>query len=131
MKYYNNNSIVIKLESEHSTYTWRAPEQLDEQSYSIDGDRLIIYQSAAANGPQTFSCHLNTDSEFGPISIELDVNQELIDRAIHSSHANAAAHDDNTAPSSNEEAPARLYIDEQRDRDGHNSYLECQPGEDC
>lgn len=119
--------VKCRPESEHSTFTWRAPEQLDEQSYSIDGDRLIVYQSAAANGPQTFSCHLNTDSEFGPISIDLDVNQELIDR-LHS----GASHQQHQQPeSSGEEAPVRLYIDEQRDRDGHNSYLECQPGENC
>lgn len=105
-------------DSDHSTYTWRASDSNhnDPNSYKIDGDRLVIYESAGQHG-QTFACQLGTDSEFGPISIELDVNQELIERAL------------NQQQPESDEAPARLYIDEHRD--SHNSYLECQPGEDC
>lgn len=116
-------SIEVKCrpDSDHSTYTWRAvePANNDDGAYVIQGDRLVLYESAASQ-PHTFACQLNTDSEFGPISIELDVNQELIEHALGTSDHQAA---------SGEEAPARLYVDEHRDE--HNSFLECQPGENC
>lgn len=117
--------VKCRPDSEHSTYSWKASESShnDENSYTIEGDRLVIYESAA-NHPHTFACLLNTDSEFGPISIELDVNQELIQRALNKQQSSET---NNRADNNN--GPARLYVDEHRE--GHNSYIECQPGEDC
>lgn len=115
-------------ESDGSTFTWRANDQNDG-SFNIEGDRLLLYRSSASNH---FSCILNIDSELGPIALDLDVNQDLLNRALSGSQQGASGE---SGANSNEDHDNDVKVDVNGQHndggDGVNSYYECQPGENC
>ncbi len=64
-----------------SVYTWKAKDsdvQLNDY-YRIEGDELYLHKSDVINH---FTCKLSVDVEFGPISLDLEVNPSLLDRAF-------------------------------------------------
>ncbi|CAF0767900.1 unnamed protein product [Brachionus calyciflorus] len=65
-----------------STYTWSAkPELTTPDTYKIDGDVLVLYRSDAVNH---FNCDLQVDTEYGPISLDLEVSRTLLESAFAS-----------------------------------------------
>lgn len=64
-----------------SIYTWSAKDSdvQENELYRIEGDDLFIYNSDVTS---KFTCKLSVDGELGPISLDLEVDQDLIKRAF-------------------------------------------------
>ena len=121
----------------------------------IDGDVLRL--SRASEG-RHFTCNLNSDSEFGPITLELEATSDLIERALNrnavaaadgvgadgdeSAHriANGGEEEEETPTNgsdnnnNNNEQPAEVNgsdVEISDESNSTNADVTCQPGEDC
>ena len=64
----------------NSYYTWKAPDLAsDDSTTQIDNDELHLTRTDQSH---IFTCKLNTDSEYGPIALDLEVTRELVEQAL-------------------------------------------------
>ena len=85
------NVFLLVLAS--SLYTWKAKNSdlQDNELFRIEGDELYVYKSDVTSH---FTCQLRTDVELGPSNLDIEVNQELMQRALNKKIVNVNFKDD-------------------------------------
>lgn len=118
----DNKTIVIRCRPFLATsiYTWKNKNSdvQENELYRIEGDELYIYKSDVTSH---FTCQLRMDGELGPSNLDIEVNQELQQRALNKKIVKVQFNYDNY--------DYYNYNDEFADDSAYS--VDCIPGKTC
>ena len=100
--------IISKKDFNTESINWKTSDNQQDVS-RIEGDELHLFKTDQSN---TYSCILPSDSEYGSIVLDLEVNSELLEKAFELKLVSSVDYD-NDMQSENEDLP------------------QCTPGENC